>query len=51
MKTAILIATFICGFIIYLTELNHQQIQYDCRFVSYPMAIDIPKKVIQQCKS
>ena len=51
MKTiSFLVATFLCGFVIYLTELNHRQVKYDCRYVTYPLAIDIPQEIIKQCQ-
>jgi hypothetical protein len=49
MKTvAVFLATFMCGFVIYLSQLPSKQI-YDCRYVSYPMAVDVPKEVIHEC--
>jgi len=49
MKTmSIFLATFMCGFVIYLSQLQSKQI-YDCRYVSYPMAVDVPKEVIHEC--
>jgi len=49
MKTmSIFLATFMCGFVIYLSQLPSKQI-YDCRYVSYPMAVDVPKEVIHEC--
>jgi hypothetical protein len=45
---AIAFATIICGFVIFMTEFT--TVKYDCRNMSYPNAIDIPKTVIQQCK-
>ena len=51
MKTiSFLVATFLCGFVIYLTELNHRQVKDDCRYVTYPLAIDSPQEIIKQCK-
>ena len=40
----------ISGFVIYLTELIHRQVKYDCRYVTYPLAIDIPQEIIKQCQ-
>jgi len=52
MKTiSFLIATVLCVFVIFLTELTKQPIKYDCRMATYPYAIDIPKEVIKQCKA
>jgi len=50
MKLAVLlISTFICGFVIYLAELPTQKV-YDCKYVSYPNAIDIPQHIIHECQ-
>jgi hypothetical protein len=46
---SIFIATFMCGFVIFLAELPTKQV-YDCKFVSYPVAIDVPQTVIHQCQ-
>jgi len=46
---ALFISTFICGFVIYLAELPAQKV-YDCKYVSYPNAIDIPQHVIHECQ-
>ena len=45
-----LIATVMCGFVIFLTELTKQPIKYDCRLATYPTAIDVPQEVIKQCR-
>lgn len=45
---ALLLSTFICGFVIFLAELPTKQV-YDCKYVSYPVAIDVPKEVIHEC--
>jgi hypothetical protein len=47
---ALLTATFICGFVIFLAELNHKPIKYDCRLATYPTAVDVPIDVIEQCR-
>lgn len=47
--TAFLFSTIICGFVIYLAELPSNQV-YDCRFVSFPIAVDMPQEVIHQCQ-
>jgi len=50
MKTmSIFIATFVCCFVILLAELPTKQV-YDCRYVSYPVAIDVPQTVIHECQ-
>jgi len=46
---ALFISTFICGFVIYLAELPTQKV-YDCKYVSYPMAVDVPQQVIHECQ-
>jgi hypothetical protein len=45
---ALLISTFICGFVVYLAELPAQKV-YDCRYVTYPIAVDVPQQVIHEC--
>jgi hypothetical protein len=47
---ALLTATFICGFVIFLAEINHKPIKYDCRMATYPTAVDVPIDVIEQCR-
>jgi len=49
-KFSIVISIILCGFIIYITEFLPKKQIYDCSMVSYPMAIDIPKEVIEQCR-
>jgi hypothetical protein len=49
-KFSIFVSIILCGFIIYLTEFLPKKHIYDCSMVSYPIAIDIPKDVIEQCK-
>jgi hypothetical protein len=46
---ALLISTFICGFVIYLAELPAQKV-YDCKYVTYPISIDVPQHVIHKCQ-
>ena len=46
---AVFLSTFMCGFVIYLSQLPTKQI-YDCRYVSYPMAVDVPQEVIHECQ-
>jgi hypothetical protein len=46
---AFFLSTFICGFVVYLAELPTQKV-YDCRYVTYPMAVDVPQKVINECR-
>jgi len=51
MKTfALLVSVSLCGWIIFFTELARKEAVYDCRMVSYPMAIDVPKEVVAQCR-
>ena len=45
---AVFLASFMCGFVIYLSQLPFKQI-YDCRYVSYPMAVDVPIEIIHEC--
>ena len=47
--TAFLFSFLICGFVIYLAELPNKQV-YDCRFVSFPIAVDMPQEVIHECQ-
>jgi hypothetical protein len=46
---ALFLSTFICGFVIYLAELPTKKV-YDCRYVTYPISIDVPQEVIHQCQ-
>lgn len=50
-KFAFFFTMFICAFVIYIIELAPKKIIYDCSIVTYPMAIDIPKEVIEQCRN
>jgi len=45
-----LFSLLICSFIIFLNEFSQYKMKYDCRMVTYPYAIDIPKEIIKQCK-
>jgi hypothetical protein len=35
--------------VIWLTEISRKEMRYDCRIATYPYAVDVPKKVIDQC--
>jgi hypothetical protein len=51
MKTsALLISVFICGYVIFFTELARKEIAYDCRVLIGGWHPDIPQQVIKQCK-
>jgi len=51
MKTfALLVSVSLCGWIIFFTELARKEVVYDCRMATYPMAIDVPKEVVAQCR-
>jgi hypothetical protein len=49
MKTIIGVMFLLCLSIIYLTELARKEMRYDCRMATYPYAVDVPKRVIDQC--
>jgi len=49
-KFSFVFAIVMCAFIIYISEFLPKKHIYDCSMVSYPMAIDIPKEVIEQCR-
>jgi hypothetical protein len=46
---ALFTSFFICGFVIYMSELPTQKV-YDCRYATYPMAVDVPQQVIHECR-
>lgn len=50
-KFSFVFAMLICAFIIYISEFLPKKHIYDCSIVNYPMAIDIPKEVIEQCRN
>ena len=47
---AVLTATFICGWVIFFTELARKEIAYDCHMLIGAWHPDVPKKVIEQCR-
>ena len=40
-----------CFLIILLSEISRNEIKYDCRNISYPLAINMPLKTIQLCEN
>jgi hypothetical protein len=49
MKVVIAVMMLLSFSIIYLTEVTRKEMRYDCRLATYPYAVDVPKKVIDQC--
>lgn len=49
MKTILLAVFLMCMCVIWLTEISRKEMRYDCRIATYPYAVDVPKKVIDQC--
>ena len=49
MKTILFVVFLLSLSIIYLTELSRKEMRYDCRMATYPYAVDVPKRVVDQC--
>jgi len=51
MKTfALITSLFICGCVIFLTELARKEIAYDCHMLIGGWHPDVPPKVIDECR-
>ena len=44
----ILTAAFLTG--IFSTAFSQTEQKYDCRMATYPLAVDVPQAVINQCR-
>jgi hypothetical protein len=49
LKTILFVVFLLSLSIIYLTELSRKEMRYDCRMATYPYAVDVPKRVVDQC--
>ena len=49
MKTFVVVIMMLSFSVIFLTEIARKEMRYDCRMATYPYAVDVPKKVIDQC--
>jgi hypothetical protein len=49
LKTIFLAIFILCLSVIFLTEVSRKEMRYDCRMATYPYAVDVPKRVVDQC--
>ena len=47
---ALIVATFICGCVIFFTELARREVVYDCRMLIGNWHPDVPASVMKQCR-
>jgi len=51
MKTfALFTSLFICGYVIFFTELARKEVKYDCKMLIGGWHPDVPREVIKQCR-
>ena len=51
MKTfACVVATLMCGWTIFFTELARKEVKYDCKMLIGGWHPDVPKEVVAQCR-
>ena len=51
MKTfAFVVATLMCGWTIFMTELARKEVKYDCKMLIGGWHPDVPREIIKQCR-